>query len=92
MHSVIKINIKNFEESAKLYAIIVQNEIKDKNKYIISEYERNKELTYVSAVDRNEELISKLMEIQRKYQEMCRAWCSTCCSSGAAQFRLFLSA
>ena len=70
MHSVIKINIKNFEESAKLYAIIVQNEIKDKNKYIISEYERNKELTYVSAVDRNEELISKLMEIQRKYQEM----------------------
>lgn len=70
MHSVIRINIKNFEESAKLYAITVQNEIIGKNKYIISEYEHNKKLTYVSAVDRNEELIKKLMEIQKKYQDM----------------------
>lgn len=70
MHSVIKINIKNLEESAKLYAKRVQKEIMDKNKYIISEYEHNKNLTYVSAVDRNEELIRKLMEIQKKYQEM----------------------
>ena len=69
-HSVICINTKNFEESAKLYAITVQNEINAKQNYILSTYENNKNSNYTNIIERYNQVIRKLQEIQEVYQEM----------------------
>lgn len=69
-HSVICINTKNFEESAKLYAITVQNEINAKQNYILSTYENNKNSNYTNVIERYNQFIRKLQEIQEMYQEM----------------------
>lgn len=69
-HSVICIDTKNFEESAKLYAITVQNEINAKQNYILSTYENNKNSNYTNIIERYNQVIRKLQEIQEVYQEM----------------------
>ena len=69
-HSIICIDTKNFEESAKLYAITVRNEINAKQNYIVSTYENNKNSTYVNVIERYNQFIHKLQEVQEVYQEM----------------------
>lgn len=69
-HSVICIDTKNFEESAKLYAITVQNEINAKQNYILSTYENNKNSNYTNIIEKYNQVIRKLQEIQEVYQEM----------------------
>lgn len=70
IHPVINIDLRNLNESAKLYAITVQSELVFHNRKIKEDYMNYQKANFIDASVRYEQLLQKLRAIQEMYTEM----------------------
>ena len=69
-HPVINIDLRNLNESAKLYAITVQSELVFHNRKIKEDYMNYQKANFIDASVRYEQFLQKLRAIQDMYTEM----------------------